>query len=177
MGGIFSLSAESGSSRKAAEQFAKHFHSRSWRLSCGVESKCDAGVFQDNENNWWVRVYPSGVSLGINTPQDAYQMTELGIFLYQHLWYAPDFRYALVGLEVEEFRTYSELMSTNSHVDLDFPGLVLHKKLWQQMIYPPGFQIFALNYFWKPYEGEFYKPLMVSTELKDQLNDLLDIRI
>jgi hypothetical protein len=35
-------------------------------------------------------------------------MTELGILLYQRLLSAPPFRYALAGIEVDEFRTYSE---------------------------------------------------------------------
>jgi hypothetical protein len=36
-------------------------------------------------------------------------MTELGILLYQTLRFT-SFRYAVVGVEVDEFRTYSELM-------------------------------------------------------------------
>ena len=32
-------------------------------------------------------------------------MTELGILLYQRLLSAPSFRYALVGVEVDEFKT------------------------------------------------------------------------
>ncbi len=74
---IFSLSTECGTLQKDAESFAKHFHQISWQMKSGVESKCNTGIFQDSEDNWWVRVYPSSVSqIGITTPEDAYQMTE-----------------------------------------------------------------------------------------------------
>ena len=47
-------------------------------------------------------------------------MTELGILLYQRLLSAPSFRYALVGVEVDEFRTYNELLEDLPN--LAFPG-------------------------------------------------------
>lgn len=47
---IFSLSAECGSTREAAEAFAKHFQDISWRLSSGLESRCRRRVFQDVED-------------------------------------------------------------------------------------------------------------------------------
>ncbi|MUG93930.1 hypothetical protein F7734_16600 [Scytonema sp. UIC 10036] len=174
---IFSLSTECGTLLEDAESFAKHFHQISWQLKSGVESKCNTGIFQDSEDNWWVRVYPSGVSqIGITTPEDAYQMTEIGILLYQRLHSAPPFRYALVGVEVDEFRTYSELLSTNSNTNLNFSGLVLSKALWQEMNCPIGFRIFTSGYLWKPYEGEVYKPLLVSSELRDKLDELFAIQ-
>jgi hypothetical protein len=54
-------------------------------------------------------------------------MTELGMLLYKHLRIAPPFRYALVGVEVDEFRTYSELIEDLPN--LSIPGLVLAKKI------------------------------------------------
>jgi len=174
---IFSLSAECGSSQSDAVRFAKHFNQIYWQLPNGVESKCNTGVFQDSEDNWWTRVCPSGITqVGITTPEDAYQMTEMGILLYQHLQYAPAFRYALIGLEVDEFRTYSELISENNHANLNFSGLVLNETLWQKMNHPVGFRVFAPGYFWKPYEGEVYKPLLASSALRDKLNELFAIQ-
>lgn len=64
-------------------------------------------------------------------------MTELGILLYQHLRSAPPFRYALVGMEVDEFRTYSELLE-ESHTP-SFPGLVLAETVWQAIGSSPTF--------------------------------------
>lgn len=92
MAWVFSLSAECDSEQVAAEQFAHHFDDVSWVLSNGSHSQCHAEIFQDIEKNWWCRVCPSGISrVGIDTPETAYLMTELGILLYQHLRSAPPF--------------------------------------------------------------------------------------
>lgn len=169
----FSLSAECGN-KLAAEQFSNHFDRVSWVLSSGKSSQCSTGIFQDTEENWWCRVSPTTASeVGIDTPETAYQMTELGISLYQHLRSAPPFRYALVGVEVDEFRTYGELLEESVLV---FPGLVLAEKIWQLVGSPAAFRSFSQGYVWKPYEGEVYKPLMGSLDLRSKLNELLIVR-
>ncbi|NET08542.1 MAG: hypothetical protein F6K09_37235 [Merismopedia sp. SIO2A8] len=172
MAWMFSLSAECGEQKSVAEEFSRHFEQLSWVLSNGSQSQCRVGIFQDLEENWWCRVSPSSISeVGIDTPETAYLMTEVGIELYQHLQSAPRFRYALVGVEVDEFRTYTELLEQSS--TLAFPGLVLAQSTWQAIGLPPAFQPFSSGYVWKPYEGEVYKPLAVSSELKSKLNQLL----
>jgi hypothetical protein len=169
---IFSLSAECGADRATAEQFDRHFDSVSWMLSNGSQSQCRADIFQDIEENWWCRVNPSGISeVGIDAPQTAYLMTELGILLYQRLRSAPTFRYALVGVEVDEFRTYHELLDESPTPT--FPGLVLAETVWQSLGASPTFRPFSSGYVWQPYEGEVYKPLLVSSDLKNKLNELL----
>ncbi|MEH2382256.1 MAG: hypothetical protein V7K27_25775 [Nostoc sp.] len=100
-------------------------------------------------------------------------MTELGILLYQRLQSAPLFRYALVGVEVDEFRTYSELIEESS--TLAFPGLVLAETVWQAVGSSSAFTPFSPRYVWKLYEGEVYKPLMASPDLKSKLNELLAV--
>ena len=128
MGWIFSLSAECGSDDSNVNKFAQHFERREWLLSNGRQCLSRTDTFQDIEQNWWCRVYPNNISeVGIDSPETAYVMTELGIFLYQTLRFAPSFRYALVGVEVDEFRTYSELIENLSNLSL--PGLVLAKEL------------------------------------------------
>jgi hypothetical protein len=168
----FSLSAECGSEQSAAEQFAQHFNGLSWTLSSGIQSRCQTEIFQDFEEHWWCRVCPDNLSeIGINAPDIAYSMTELGLCLYQRLRSAPTFRYALVGVEVDEFRTYSELSTEIS--ETSFPGLVLAEGVWQAYGASPLFQPFSPGYVWHPYEGEVYKPLTVSPDLKDKLHELL----
>ena len=175
MAWLFSLSAECGVEQAAVEKFAHHFDKIPWVLSNGSQHQTRNGIFQDVEENWWCRICPSGISeLGIDTPENAHLMTELGILLYQHLRSAPAFRYALVGVEVDEFRTYSELLKESSH--LAFPGLVLSNAVWQAVNLPSVFRPFSLGYVWKPYEGEVYKPLMASSDLKNKLNELLIMR-
>ncbi|MFB2971138.1 hypothetical protein ACE1CD_19380 [Aerosakkonema sp. BLCC-F183] len=174
MSWIFSLSAECGTQQTAAEQFSRYFDRVSWVLSNHNQSQCHTGIFQDIEDNWWCRVSPSAIGeVGIDTPETAYIMTEIGILLYQHLRFAPKFRYALVGLEVDEFRTYSELLAETSFQS--FPGLVLAETIWQEIGSLPSFRSFNSGYVWKPYQGEVYQPLMVSSDLKNKLNELLRV--
>jgi hypothetical protein len=172
MAWIFSLSAECGAEQNAAAQFAQHFDSVSWTLSNDVQTHCHTEVFQDMAENWWCRVNPQGISgVGIDSPESAYLMTELGILLYQRLSSAPVFRYALVGVEVDEFRTYDELVEEASA--LSFPGLVMSDAVWQVIGASSAFRPFSHGYVWKPYEGEAYKPLVSSSELKRKLNELM----
>jgi hypothetical protein len=168
----FSLSAECGAEQIVAEQFAQHFNELSWVFSNGMQTQCHTSIFQDLEENWWCRVCPDNLSgIGIDSPDVAYSMTELGILLYQRLQSAPPFRFALVGVEIDEFRTYSELSS--DILDTRFPGLVIAETVWRSFGASDLFRPFSLGYVWHPYEGEVYKPLTVSPALKDRLNELL----
>ncbi len=172
MAWIFGLSAECGSDENRAKQFAQHFGGVTWTLSNGRQCQCRADIFQDIEANWWCRVCPNNISeVGIDAPESAYLMTELGILLYQHLRSAPAFQYALVGVEVDEFRTCSELLEETS--DLPIPGLVLTLEVGQKIGISSAFRPFSPGYVWQPYEGEVYNPLMASPDLKNKLNELL----
>jgi hypothetical protein len=89
----------------------------------------------------------------------------------EQLQSAPPFRYTLVGMEVDEFSTYSELISESPIAS--FPGLVLAETVWYALDASPLLQPLSSGYVWKPYEGDVYKPLMVSPDLKHKLNELL----
>jgi hypothetical protein len=75
------------------------------------------------------------------------------------------------GLEVDEFRTYSELIDDRTVASL--PGIVLDRDIWQLLGSPSALRSFATGYFWKPSEGEVYKPLVTSSELKTKMSQLL----
>jgi hypothetical protein len=165
MAWIFSLSAECGSEESNANKFAQYFDGQVYTFADRRQCECRAETFQDMEENWWCRVLPNNISeIGIDSPESAYVMTEL---------FAPQFRYALVGVEVDEFRTYSELIEDLPN--LTFSGLVLAKSLQQEFGLLPSFRAFSPNYVWQPYEGEVYNPLRVSPDLKDKLNELLAV--
>jgi len=72
---------------------------------------------------------------------------------------------------VDEFRTYSELIEDLPN--LSIPGLVLAKKIEQEVETLQVFRLFSSGYVWQPYEGEVYNPLMVSPDLKNKLDELL----
>jgi hypothetical protein len=174
MAWIFGLSAECGSDESNSHKFAQHFEGISFLLSNERQCQCRTDIFPDIEENWWCRVSPSNLSeVGIDSPESAYLMTELGILLYQSLRFAPTFRYALVGVEVDEFRTYSELIEESSN--LSIPGLVLAKTIAQELGILPVFRSFSPSYVWQPYAGEIYNPLMTSPSLKNKLNELLAV--
>lgn len=172
MAWIFSLSAECGSDENNAKLFAQYFEEMTWTLSNGHQCQCRADIFQDFDENWWCRVYPNNISeIGIESPESAYLMTELGILFYQHLRTAPKFRYALVGVEVDEFRTYSELLEDASAFTI--PGLVLATEVGEKVNLSSAYRPYCPGYVWLPYEGEIYNPLMASPSLKNKLNELL----
>ncbi|WP_199308401.1 MULTISPECIES: hypothetical protein [Aphanizomenon] len=115
MAWIFSLSAECGSDENSAKKFAQYFgeiRGYQWLLLKSTIYVCRTDIFQDIEDNWWCRVYPERVysdnvsEVGIYSPESAYLMTELGLLFYEALKFDSSFRYALVGVEVDEFRTY-----------------------------------------------------------------------
>jgi hypothetical protein len=81
--------------------------------------------------------------------------------------------YALVGVEVDEFRTYSELLSESP--DLVIPGLVLAIEVANELRVSSTFRSFISGYVWQPYKGEIYNPLLASPELKSKLNLLLAV--
>ncbi|PSB56366.1 hypothetical protein [Chamaesiphon polymorphus] len=172
MAWVFSLSAECGTEQSQTEKFANHFRDLTWTIDNGIQSQCQVDIFTDVEGNWWCRVCPSGLSqIGIDAPESAYLMTELGILLYQRLRFAPPFRYGIVGVEVDEFRTYSESICDPTVANL--AGIVVDRDMWQLLGSPSALRSFATGYFWKPYEGEVYKPLVTSFELKHKMSELL----
>jgi hypothetical protein len=174
MAWIFSLSAECGSEDQNVNKFAQYFDGLVLTFANHRQCKCRAEAFQDIEENWWCRVLPSNISeIGIDSPESAYSMTELGILMYQSLKFAPTFRYALVGVEVDEFRTYSELIEDLPNLAIS--GLVLAKSIPQELEILPSFQPFSPNYVWQPYAGETYNPLKTSPDLKNKLNELLAV--
>jgi hypothetical protein len=167
----FSLSAECGSNQSAAYKFAEHFDGLPLVLDTGLKSKCHTAIFQDFEDHWWCQVCPDNISgTGVDALDIAYTMTEMGFLLYQRLKLSPLFRYALVGIEVDEFRTYSELRK--DILTTHFPGLVLAENTWRDLKSPTLFEPFSPGYLWHPYEGEAYKPLTVSPDLQNKLNRL-----
>lgn len=175
MAWIFSLSAECGADASNARKFAEHFEGISLSMSNSRQCQCRTDVFQDIEENWWCRVSPNNLSeVGIDSPESAYLMTELGILLYQSLRFVQTFRYALVGVEVDEFMTYSELIEEAS--DLAIAGIVLEKSLAQEIKTLSLFRPFSPSHVWQPYSGEIYNPLMTSPNLKSKLNELLSVR-
>jgi hypothetical protein len=149
MAWIFSLSAECGPKKEAADIVAAHFDG--WVIARADASRfpCLTHTFQDGEA-WWVMVCFNGISTsGIRHDQDEQEMTELSVGLYERLRSAPPFRFALVGIEVDSFRSFNEL--DNNVVELDFSGLVVSEAVWEHLGSPGIFVPFAAGYRWRPF--------------------------
>lgn len=85
-------------------------------------------------------------------------MTAAGHQLYDLLRTAPPvYRYALAGVETDEFRTYDELAADWAALTI-FPGLVISDDIWAAAGRPPEFGAFAPGYRWIPYNGESFTP-------------------
>jgi hypothetical protein len=56
---------------------------------------------------------------------------------------------------------------------LSLPGVEVDRDIWQLLGSPSVLRSFATSYFWKPHEGEVYKPLVTSSELKTKMSELL----
>ncbi|WP_372666917.1 hypothetical protein [Amycolatopsis kentuckyensis] len=144
MARIYALNAECGGRETHARDLARHFESR------------PARVFSDGAG-WWCGVAPEGLSrTGAHTAEEAAAMTAAGRQLYWLLRTAPPvYRYALAGVETDEFRTYAELMAEK---DLTiFPGLVVSEDIWAATGGRAEFSDFAPGYRWIPYRGETHR--------------------
>jgi len=103
-----------------------------------------------------IMVAVDGISQsGISSQADAKEMTEIGFEFYKLLKLSPKFRYAMVGIEVDEFRNWNELIAEPDDILL-FKGLVIRKDIYQYLGSPGALVEFKENYLWIPYEGEIY---------------------
>jgi len=93
--------------------------------------------------------------MGVGTPEDAQQLTEVGNYLYERLRSAPRFRFAIVSVEVSDSFTAEDLSWLAQRTFMD--GLVLSQTVWDQLGRPDHFVPFATGYVWRPYEGERYR--------------------
>jgi hypothetical protein len=151
MAWVFSLSAECGEQKQAAEAVANHFKGLTVTLANGTQFPCRVSTFC-HDGDWWAMICPEGVSQsGIRNEHDAIQMTEIGRALYERLRTSPAYRYALVGVEVDAFRTFSEL--DDDVIQRAFDGLVLAEVVWQKLGSPAIFAPFSSGYRWRPFRS------------------------
>jgi hypothetical protein len=157
MARYFGLQVECGP-EILARAVAHHFDGLPLDLQDGLALRCGSSPWKDVEGNWWVRAAPPGASVtGIPGQDDpelmkSHRLSEIGHLLYVHLRGAPDFRYALAGIETSEFRYFSEL--DDDLARLDFAGLVISEAIWRQIGCPQVFEEFRPGYLWRPYKGE-----------------------
>jgi hypothetical protein len=150
MAWIFSLSAECGWDEREARAFAVHFDGYVAVTDTGEQFSCSGTVFEDGDAGWWVAVIPEGVSGNdVHDGRARAQMTQISLRLYDRLRSAPPFRFALVGVEVDEFRTFKEI--DDDLIRLDFDGLVIDEEIWSTLGKPDIFVPFSPGHRWRPF--------------------------
>jgi hypothetical protein len=83
-------------------------------------------------------------------------MTAIASALYERLRTAPDFRFAIVGVEpVDTFRGTSQM---NEPEDIACTGLVLENAIWIRAGMSARFETFRPGYVWLPYRRERFVP-------------------
>ena len=157
MGWFFSLSAEIGPNRAKADCFAEYFSRVLLKASNHIQFSCLTGVWPDRigeNDNYWCLVSPKNADGElVSVFENSELLTELGYELYKHLYLAPDFRYALVGIEVDGFIDYDELIVDEPEEYNGFDGLVISEDIWQLPGRPDCFVKFKPGYLWIPYIG------------------------
>jgi hypothetical protein len=162
MGWFFQMSIECGPDDLLARSVIAHFQGYRIGVSDSITLTCSAGLFVDEDGNRWAIATPRGLSTsGINTNEDAEHMTIAGQQLYKRLSSSPPFRYALAGLETEDFRTLSDMKDADETLYSRLPGLVLSKETWEYLGHPCGFIDFRTGYVWRPYRGERPPPASI----------------
>ncbi len=152
---MFELAIAFGKDKKLADDAKNNFYGYSCVLTDGLKTVFNTYRFEDWEGGSWLAVYPTGLSTsGICSERDARKMTEVANHLYDLLRNIPSYRYAIVGVEVEEFRLESEIQCLE---DVNYDGVVLSKEIWNKIGNPEDFIPFQKNYYWRPYNGELYE--------------------
>jgi hypothetical protein len=157
MGLFFGLNVECGPEDRARD-ISRHFTNLELVLSTRVTVSCSSRTWQGPDGSWWADALPFGASVtgtpGRDVPdlRQASRMSEMGHLLYDRLRSAPEFRYALVGKETDEFRLFGQL---DQDVLLPaFAGLVISEEIWHHLGRPAPFESFRPGYVWRPYLGE-----------------------
>lgn len=142
-----------------------------WIFSLWVETELDSQkeeivkyfnlrIIFVNGKGYVVKAFQSGMvtvdgisQYGITCNSDAEEMTAIGIELYKLLKLAPEFRYALCGVEIDGWRDFHELEEDPEDILL-IPGFVIRKDIYEKLGSPGEFEEFSSNYLWTPYQGE-----------------------
>ena len=119
----FAFAAECGPDRADAEEVLENIVDSDW-----CPGPFYGHIEQDHEENWWAQV---------NFPDlKEEQYDEVRELIYTNIKEL-NFRFALADIEVDIFRTYTELQADLEHMHFDF--LVLSLETWQEFGIPNGF--------------------------------------
>jgi hypothetical protein len=125
-----------------------------------IEYFQDKIIYGNDDKVYMVEASDSGMitvpgisNSGIGSQKDADEMSFIGFELLRLLKSAPDFAYALVGIEVDGFADRKELLD-----DIDYymgiAGIIISEKLYHEANAKYPLESFRNGYLWNPYQGE-----------------------
>ena len=172
----FEFCIECGANKQDAELMLLHFSQLSFQLLTETICEFNLSLWQDGSQNWWCEMHPKNLTnSGVRTVKDAVELSEVGLRLYHRLLTAPNFRIALIGFDVGDMWSISELRNYINHFhdgskSLRFRGLVLRKNVWEELGMPEAFwSRFKVGYIWQSYEGETYNPVRAADGFGEEL--------
>lgn len=149
MGYFFSLYIECGADEQSARELASRFEGMHAVLADG---SCELEPRIEGAGGVW-RTIVWLLSSTHNWPETNHTHVEQTLVpaLYERLRGVPPdrYRYALAGVEVDDFRMYEEL--DDDVVERNFSGLVLADATWRHLGAPQIFVPFAPGYRWRPF--------------------------
>jgi hypothetical protein len=172
---IFELWVES-KDEAGLQNLKDHFHNLEHTLLTGTTIRFHAAIENNDVRGVCVSTFQIGKGYGIENLKDALEATEAGIFLYNRLRSAPDFRFAEVGWDAEN-RTSVELpeyvsIGLNDRKHWNGFECVLDDELFKEIGSPSNFWQFREGYWWRKYQGETYNPL--SSDDQNELRQLCE---
>jgi hypothetical protein len=150
MGLFFNLFVETGNDEKGNEKLREYF------LSIG-KLETPFGVYEmktgNVENNIGITVSVNETGhTGLGSLGERKIATQVGHGFYELLKGAPEFRYAMVGVEAGEWVDGQDILDQNFDGYLPSHGLVINNEL--NIIKDEKLVPFKDGYSWTPYEGE-----------------------
>ena len=152
MAWIYSMWIESGESEEQGNNIRDYFSSiKEIETTIGKYP-----IYAGKSGPTGSMITVDGISrIGINSEKDSIEMSLIGNELYKNLRQAPDFRYALTGVEVDGWIFMDELIKDPNDI-AEAKGFVIRKDIYNSVGSPGEFVEFSHNYMWLPYEGETF---------------------
>ncbi len=152
MAWTFQIWIESGNNEESGIAIRNYFESQKEIVT--EIGKYQIIAHQSGETGSMITV--DGISqTGIDSELEKNKMSLIGNQFYVLLKNAPEFRYALTGIEVDGWREMSELVEEPNDILL-IKGFVIRKDIYKLLGYPGEMSEFKTDYLWTPYEGEYW---------------------
>jgi len=146
---VFELWVDTGDSKEDAINIRNYFNEISiiktkfgehpiWTSQCGLTGSM---------------ITVDGITrIGEYTEEEGLELSLIGHEYYRLLKNAPEFRFALVGFDVDGYYEFEDFVEDPTNLTI-MSGIVIRKDLYEKVGSPGNFYEFRPNYVWTPYHG------------------------